>query len=281
MSENTNELILDLLIKSAVEGLTPEEARHLAELEAAAGPSADRASIEETVAMLSMAGLETDQPLPAHIEARIADAADEYFQSIATSADRTADSVSAGADRNTRESGSNWFNWLGWLTAAAACIALAANIYVTRRPDDIAAKPSPATQQQEKPTPQQLRQRLIESAPDIARAELSGGKGFEHVGGDAVWSDQQQAGYLRFRNLPVNDKSKETYQLWIFDETQPEKTPIDGGTFDINSEGEVVIPIDAKLAARRPKAFAVTVEKPGGVVVSDRSKVAAIGKTSA
>jgi anti-sigma-K factor RskA len=93
------------------------------------------------------------------------------------------------------------------------------------------------------------------------------------VAGDVVWSDAKQEGYMRFTNLPKNDASVSTYQLWIFDETQSDKTPIDGGTFDVNADGEVIIPIDAKLKARGAKAFAITVEKPGGVVVSDRKKI--------
>ena len=36
---------------------------------------------------------------------------------------------------------------------------------------------------------------------------------------------------------------------------------------------DVLIPIDAKLAVADPKAFAVTVEKPGGVVVSTQDRV--------
>jgi hypothetical protein len=86
---------------------------------------------------------------------------------------------------------------------------------------------------------------------------------------------------MRFQGLPANDKRIATYQLWIFDETQDEKTPIDGGTFDISDSGEVIIPINAKLRARNPKLFAVTVEKPGGVVVSKREKVAALAKVQA
>ena len=76
----------------------------------------------------------------------------------------------------------------------------------------------------------------------------------------------------------MNDKTKETYQLWIFDKTQDAKTPIDGGTFDVNSDGEVVIPINAKLKAQEPAMFAITMEKAGGVVVSDRKKIAALAK---
>jgi anti-sigma-K factor RskA len=84
---------------------------------------------------------------------------------------------------------------------------------------------------------------------------------------------------VRFRNLPVNDKTKETYQLWIFDENQ--KQPIDGGVFDANEAGEIIIPIDAKLKVQKPKMFAVTAEKPGGVVVSPLEKVMAVAKISA
>ena len=88
--------------------------------------------------------------------------------------------------------------------------------------------------------------------------------------------------------LEVNDPSEFQYQLWIFDATRPlgelpqfagpfndllTQRPIDGGVFDITQSGEVVIPINAKLMVQQGVAFAVTVERPGGVVVSDRSRV--------
>jgi hypothetical protein len=44
---------------------------------------------------------------------------------------------------------------------------------------------------------------------------------------------------------------------------------IDGGVFDAPSTGEVVVPITARLRA----LFAVTVERPGGVVVSRREHI--------
>ena len=100
--------------------------------------------------------------------------------------------------------------------------------------------------------------------------------GIADVSGDVVWSDEKQAGYVRVKGLPKNDVSKETYQLWIFDETQDPKTPIDGGTFNIDSDGETIIEIDARLKAKNPSLFAVTIEKPGGVVVSGRGRIAAL-----
>ena len=83
------------------------------------------------------------------------------------------------------------------------------------------------------------------------------------------------------RGLPKNDASKTSYQLWIFDANQDDKTPVDGGVFDINSEGEVIIPIDAKIKVGKPQMFAVTAEKPGGVVVSKRDKIVTIAKVQA
>ena len=83
---------------------------------------------------------------------------------------------------------------------------------------------------------------------------------------------------MRFRGLPANDPTNQQYQLWIFDENQDEKYPIDGGVFDVNKDGEVIIPIDAKINVKNPKMFAVTKEKPGGVVVSDRTGIVAIAK---
>jgi len=96
--------------------------------------------------------------------------------------------------------------------------------------------------------------------------------------GDVVWSDAANTGYMRIDGLPVNDPSESQYQLWIFRGEDPnaEPHPIDGGVFDVTSEGEVVIPIDAKLDVGRASAFAVTVEEPGGVVVSGREQIVAL-----
>ena len=73
--------------------------------------------------------------------------------------------------------------------------------------------------------------------------------------------------------MPVNDQAQRQYQLWIFDRNQDEKTPVDGGVFDITSDGEVIIPIRAKLRVAEAYLFAVTIEKPGGVVVSSRERL--------
>ena len=83
---------------------------------------------------------------------------------------------------------------------------------------------------------------------------------------------------MRFRNLPVNQPTREQYQLWIFSKNQDDATPIDGGVFDVDAEGEVIVPIDAKLRADDVYLFAVTIEKPGGVVVSSRGRLPLLAK---
>ncbi len=99
------------------------------------------------------------------------------------------------------------------------------------------------------------------------------------VTGDVVWDARTQTGYLRFVGLRRNDPSGEQYQLWIFDGRRDERYPVDGGVFDVRGDGdEVIVPIRASLPVGAPQAFAVTIERPGGVVVSDRTRVVAIAR---
>ncbi len=93
------------------------------------------------------------------------------------------------------------------------------------------------------------------------------------VTGDVVWSPGAQAGYMRLVGLAPNDPRRNQYQLWIFDARRPEATPVDGGVFDIGPQGEVLVPIEAKLEVFEPTLFAVTLEPPGGVVVSTRERL--------
>lgn len=95
------------------------------------------------------------------------------------------------------------------------------------------------------------------------------------VGGEVVWSDARQQGFLRFRGLPRLDPATQQFQLWIFDRDRSAEQPVDGGLFDA-AAGEVLVPIDAKLPVHHAHAFALTVEPRGGVVVSRREHLVAI-----
>lgn len=126
----------------------------------------------------------------------------------------------------------------------------------------------------DQPTPAEARLAMLERADDVITIDWGEGPNpfSENVKGDVVWSNQQQRGYMRFVDMPLNDPTKEQYQLWIID---PERdvNPIDGGVFDVTSDGEVIVPIDAKLKVVEPQAFAITIEKSGGVVVSARDRL--------
>jgi anti-sigma-K factor RskA len=265
MNENMQEVMLDLLCKKAEYGLSEHEEQQLSVLQSSAGTGDLSTSFELATATLAMADLDTSEEMPEHLRSRIVADAEKYFKANPTVPEPT-----------TRGS---IFGWLGWAVAAAACVALALNLYLTRPPTNVVNRPgTPTPTPEQKLTPSQMRQALILSAPDLARATLGAGEiNALKPTGDIVWSDSKQAGYVRLSGLPRNDPSKETYQLWIVAENQDPKTPVDGGTFDISSDGEIIIPIDAKVKVQNPQVFAITIEKPGGVVVS-KNKHAAVGK---
>ena len=84
---------------------------------------------------------------------------------------------------------------------------------------------------------------------------------------------------MRFRGLRPNDPTKEQYQLWVFDATRDDRYPVDGGVFDVPAGvDEIVVPITARVRVTRPALFAVTVERPGGVVVSGREHIVVLAK---
>jgi hypothetical protein len=146
---------------------------------------------------------------------------------------------------------------LGWALAAALAVALVVvrtdGPATTLTPDAVAARSA-----------------LVSEVPDIMTLPWAPptAPGYEAVRGDVVWSPSRQQGYLRLANMPVNDPARTQYQLWIVDPDRDSKHPVDGGVFNVSASGEVIIPIQAKLPIRSPRAFAITVEQPGGVVVS-------------
>jgi hypothetical protein len=156
----------------------------------------------------------------------------------------------------------------GWLAAAVLLVALLTQVFKSR--DVPTADPAAA------------RERLLREAADVrVIAWTPPGPKEPAITGDVVWSDARQEGYMRFRGLPANDPKRYQYQLWIFDAGRDERFPVDGGVFDIaraTADGDVIVPIQAKLPVGRPGLFALTRERPGGVVVSDRKEIACLAK---
>jgi hypothetical protein len=284
MTEEQNDLLFDLLTKKVLYGLEPEEESQLAQFDQAM-VEAEFRSLELTAAAINMAELGEIEPMPDHLFARVAETAHDWMPKAAVedTAPATAWQPAEGRGISYEEperTGMGWFGWLGWAAAAAASIALAFNVFVYRPASPDAAKQEPPAQPQPV-TPAELRAQLLNS-PNAIKAEWGPGnvKEISQISGDVVWSDDKQTGYMRFRGLPKNDASKEQYQLWIFEDAKLEPHPKDGGVFDVTADGEVIIPINAKLLTRSPKVFAVTIEPPGGVVVSKREKIAALAKVT-
>jgi hypothetical protein len=159
-------------------------------------------------------------------------------------------------------------SWTGW--AAAAGIGLWAMVGRTPAPSSV-ADASPAA----------VRAALLADAGELAWTPGTDAAA-DSASGDVVWSDSAQAGVMRFRRLAANDPTKEQYQLWIFDAAGDERYPVDGGVFNVaDGANETLVPIDPAIRVTRATLFVVTIERPGGVVVSDRSRVALVAKRGA
>jgi len=258
MKEPTEELV-DLLLQRATVGLSAaEEGKlhdlleregygHVEDIELAVAAAANAFALAESdVAEVSA---------PAHLKARLAADADRFFDQQET----TASVTDIAAIRKSKPAGGHTLrHHLGWAAAATLAIAL----FITTR---IGIEPVPS-----EIDPVTARAQLIEAVPTTtvipwARPEIDE---YVTVTGDVAWNDELQQGYLRLKGMPANDPAQSQYQLWIVDSDR-DANPVDGGVFDIpTGGGEIIIPIDAKLRVSSPEAFAITREKPGGVVVS-------------
>jgi len=246
--------IEELLAARALEGLTEAEAQELERLGAAGDDSYDWAAAAVALAELNA------NPLPHELAARVLAAAPRP----------------RATDPQARPLFRFWVVG-GWATAAA-CLAIAAAAWlrppatqVVERVIEVPQRPAPPPRG---PTPAEARAALLTEADDVVRLPWKPTADADALGasGDVVWSESRQVGYMRIRGLASNDPSLAQYQLWIFDGKRDARHPVDGGVFDVSGD-EVVIPIRAKLQVFLPTLFAVTVEKPGGAVVSKRERI--------
>jgi len=78
----------------------------------------------------------------------------------------------------------------------------------------------------------------------------------------AVWDPEQQNGLLTMEKLPPIADTQD-YQIWVVDPAYP--NPVDGGVFHIASDGRVVLPFRPAQPVAHAAAFAISLEKKGGV----------------
>jgi Anti-sigma-K factor rskA len=273
-----DEAMLDLLIKQVTEGLSPAEQRALDVLDTEVA-SAYLKDMEHAVAAVTLAGSAGQPPMPAALAARLAQQAGQHFAAPDRVVDLSKARAAAERTQVNAPRGTRRFGNYGWL-AAAACLVLAIFVWQRSAPPPVL----PAAQVMPPPpviTMAEERAALL-AKTDSVKITLGATKdpGSAGMTGDAVWDPVTQRGFLHFAGLAANDPAVLQYQIWIFDAGRDQRYPVDGGVFDVPANStEVIIPIRATLMVRKLAAFAVTVEKPGGVVVSGREHVVALGAT--
>jgi len=276
----------ELLVQRALGGLSEAESEALRALGGADDDSYDRATAALETALAH------DEPVPAGLREKLLASA-QRAAAIRPVTGEAAQGVRAAAGgTGPATPGAGRAAWPAWLAAAAGIlIAIGAWAWAASRPPVVIREtvPAPSTVTSiSRPAPPaplpavEARKHLLAEAPDARTVEWKPTKdpGGQGAGGDVVWSSAQQKGYMRFVGLAPNDATQAQYQLWIFDKSRDAKYPVDGGVFDVGSSGEVVVAIAPKLHVDEPTLFAITIEKPGGVVVSKREHIVVVASPS-
>jgi len=264
--------LADLLVSLETEGLTPEEQRELDEL-LAQTPNARADALAGAAAALTLAARLPAEPMPAALMEKIAA---KGRVEVVRNAEAKVVPLAPKARPATRNPVPSSFGWY----AAAASLLLAVAAWWPRladQPADVVTGPTPV------PTVAEQRATLLASQDTLVQKEWTATEDPAAAGlaGDVVWDPATQTGYMRFSGLAANDASQQQYQLWIFDGTRDDRFPVDGGVFDIPAgASEVIVPIRARLPVRDAALFAVTVEPPGGVVVSSRERIVALAQVA-
>ncbi len=276
--------LFDLMVKQATEGLSETEQRELQQLSGDYPGEPER--IELTVAATELAmneqfGADQASPVvPDSLRQRLNQDAERFFSAPSNhtggkSLDSTGQPGASGGSRLTPVSTIGrpvTKREILAIVIAAACLLL---VFTGLNPMawDVTGGSKVAA------TPQQRLNALLASPPDdLIRLDWIPVND-ANVSGQVVWSDQQQTGFMVFKDLDANDPRQRQYQLWVFDTDEDQKYPVDGGVFNIANAGQrSVIPIDARIPVDKAVQFAITVERPGGVVVSERETIPALAK---
>lgn len=255
--------VIDLLAGASAGGLDAAERQELDSLLSQLSPG-DRALADAAAAdfnRLSGATIANwsieAKPLAPDVRARLLA---KGVETIAAPAART----------NTTAPGMRPREMVAWLTAAAS---LAFAIFTLNKPP---APPEPAYV---------ARTELLQQAETQTVAwSTTEDKDAKGVSGDIVWNGKEQRGFMRFQGLAANDPRVQQYQLWIFDKGREGEFPVDGGVFDLANAsrdpktGDLVVPVQPKLLVKDPALFAVTLEIPGGVVVTKKERLLLLAK---
>lgn len=251
-----DERLHDLLIKRALWGIDTGESRELAAL-SQQYPEVELDMIDRTVASLDTVELGPTPPLPDTISnfvlgelRRDAGPANMPFANSMPAEPVTVPVVP-------------------WL-AAAACAVLA--VMGWWRP--WAVSPANAPTSAMAPTAATPSSALDVNGEPVAFSALGDAAG-DTFTGHIIWDGTAQRGVMELAGLPTNDPTAEQYQLWIIDAAREDPYPVDGGVFDVSIAGTTRVPVRPPIAVGRARQFVITLEPPGGVVVSAQDRLVA------
>lgn len=267
--------LVDLMVDEVTEGLTASDMDEMHRLEKQF-PDLKHEEFEACATAVHLAFAGGFEEMPADLQRSVRAAGKAFAADRATGDVASVISLDEHQSRVAKQEPTSLASAFGWI-AAAAILSAAVLGWIPGLNGPLPAPSAPrVAQRPTPPTPAEAMTKLS-SAPGSLTLPWTATEdpAAADAGGEVVWSDAEQVGFMRFTGLPTNDPVEYQYQLWIFDPTQDERYPIDGGVFDVAGP-EAVVPIDPKLRVDGPTLFAVTIEKPGGVVVSSRERLVLI-----
>lgn len=287
------ERIDQLMVDAATQGLSPQDQAELdTALQADPVLHAELDAYEMAATSIEMGLAKTNraEALPPGLRERLLASAAEQQAALSSATLKLTNNAPQAAKANDEKPAFSFTDgrYFGWYAAAAATIALCVLLVQPPQKEIVNVQKVvtkevpveverivkvPAEQAPERPITD--RYALLSSEPQTVSAKWGfnadgGDPRFVNTTGEVIWNSNEQTGYMKLAGLPVNDPTKEQYQLWLVDSTRNGESTdrIDGGVFNITEAGEIIISIDAKIVARQPVVFAITVESPGGVVES-------------
>lgn len=222
--------------------------------------------------------------MPAWVEERVIADGEAMVRAARIAGVREPAVLAPRARRGTRVR--SLVTWSGWLAAAAAVVFIVRGGAANDRPEadaPVVGSASVITASAVAAAPSLLRDSLLARDVEALRIawKATADSAAVGAGGDVVWSATSQTGVMRITGLAPNDRRRAQYQLWIFDATRDRRYPVDGGVFDIEPGAtEAFVRIVPRVPVGRAVMFAVTVEVPGGVVVSTRERVALLAEAA-
>jgi hypothetical protein len=238
------------------------DAADRAELDALARDRQDESYDLAAAAAALAFGIRATPPLPEHLRSKVLAGADAYLDARSPRADASREpnsTTAAGAQvivmplaPEGRRARLDYVRWGGWV-AAAACLVIAVMQAIAPR-GGAAGGPSESTH-----------------VALVAGADASGAG----ASGELAWSASEQRGTLRARGLSVSAPGEE-YEAWIVESTRDGEVAVPVGHFAVDGSPQALdVRSPVKISAAR--RLVVSVEHAGGVLVSNRGRVALEG----